>query len=167
MEWKSTDRLFCTKYSVKPRWKVVKCSISALLQWNTERKDQSLPYIQPKAHILINWLLAGETDPHDTVQLTHGSRGICSLPSSPGGSDQATPLQRDDHQGGGTPSPSGINTHKLHHMNTDEIPRSHTETGYVYGSLEKHGTYKHHFSLSAEWFCILFWIRSQPTPDYA
>lgn len=48
-----------------------------------------------------------------TVQLTHASRGICSRPSSPGGCVLATPRERDDHQGDGTPSLSVFN-HKEH-----------------------------------------------------
>lgn len=118
-----------------------------------ERRRKS-PVTQPKVHILTKRL------PHETVQLTHGSRGICSLPSSPGGSDQATPRQRDDHQGDGTPSPSGISTHKPHHMNW-RITRSYTGTGYIYSSLWEHSRYNRLSLLPAEWFSILLLRKPQ------
>lgn len=68
---------------------------------------------QPKAQVKrtdSQW----ETLNHDTVHLTHGSRGICFLFSSLGGSVLATPQEQDDHQDDETPSPPII-THKYTH----------------------------------------------------
>ncbi len=102
----------------------------------------------------------------DAVQLTRESRGICSLPSSPGGSVPAAPQQQDDHQGDGTPSQSattqvGIENKKYwgNHSLTHTHTHTHTHSSRIQllSAERKWQRTRCCLSLSAVRLCVSSW----------